>query len=582
VSADFLRLNGSRQQFRNLLSARKKLGQLPPAYTRIDYSHDSTDSGLISRPHHHGPVITVEDTNGSQLNLNSNHFNHRLSISSVPAIDSQKSSVEKPNENGGLQPGSPNGPSSPPLSNACFKRTNSRYGQPLDESQVKMVYKIRSQRLNTRVQITDRCLVLALMGIILMVLDTEMCGREIAKDSAVSLCLRTLVVFSTLALLVEIVHYHINEVLLDLVDCGADDWRVVVTWRRFAQFITEFVLCSLCPLPGTGDIMWVVLEPSRHRDFTRTDKPIPVDVPLSLLMVGRLYLIGRFMVLHSKQFQDASTRTLAALNRIQVNFTFVMKTVLDQKPIWCLSVILFCFWIVAAWSFAQVERIGRVEDPYILYLNALWFIAITFNSNGYGDIVPKTIAGRIIAVCVGISGAIISSILIAVISRKILLSPGQRNVNNFMNDSKLTQRHKHAAARVLQKTWHIYKCLNSNNCPDHLLRQHQRKFLEAIHEFRRIKNKMRVFSESSSASMQQMNRLMTEMHTSMQKLVASQEEMRAQVEVLQRAMRNHFTHANAARCATLPEDSVVPAIEDAQTAGPGTPPTAQRSRRYPL
>ena len=29
--------------------------------------------------------------------------------------------------------------------------------------------------------------------------------------------------------------------------------------------------------------------------------------------------------------QDASTRTLAALNRIKVNFTFVMKTALDQQ-----------------------------------------------------------------------------------------------------------------------------------------------------------------------------------------------------------------------------------------------------------
>jgi hypothetical protein len=194
-----------------------------------------------------------------------------------------------------------------------------------------------------------------------------------------------------------------------------------------------------------------------------------------------------------------------------------------------------------------------------------------------GDIVPKTIAGRLIAILVGISGAIISSILIAVISRKILLSQGQRNVNNFMNDSKLTQMHKNAAARVLQKTWHIYKSLQSNNCPDHLLRKHQRKFLNAIHEFRRIKNKMRVFSECSSTSMQQMNRLMTEMHTSMQKLVSAQEEMRAQIEVLQRAMRNHFTHANAnlARCATL--NSETNGISNGDDIG--TPPSVPKSRR---
>ncbi|VDL68381.1 unnamed protein product [Nippostrongylus brasiliensis] len=68
--------------------------------------------------------------------------------------------------------------------------------------------------------------------------------------------------------------------------------------------------------------------------------------------------------------------------------------------------------------------------------------------NGYGDIVPQTHAGRIIAIFVGVVGAIISSILIAVISRNILLSQGQRNVNNFMHDSKLTREHKNAAAKV--------------------------------------------------------------------------------------------------------------------------------------
>ncbi|EYB94343.1 hypothetical protein Y032_0173g431 [Ancylostoma ceylanicum] len=87
VSADFLRLNGSRQQFRNLLSTRKKLGSLPPAYTRIDYSRDSLDSNLNRAPHH-GPVITVEDT-GSQLRIN------RVKSSITDSlVDSHKASLE--------------------------------------------------------------------------------------------------------------------------------------------------------------------------------------------------------------------------------------------------------------------------------------------------------------------------------------------------------------------------------------------------------------------------------------------------------------------------------------------------------
>uniref|UniRef100_A0A158R3P7 CaMBD domain-containing protein n=1 Tax=Nippostrongylus brasiliensis TaxID=27835 RepID=A0A158R3P7_NIPBR len=224
-----------------------------------------------------------------------------------------------------------------------------------------------------------------------------------------------------------------------------------------------------------------------------------------------------------------------------------LKTVLDQQPILFLTTFTIIFWIVTSWTFVQCERFGQADQdvPSILYSNALWFIAITFMLNGYGDIVPQTHAGRIIAIFVGVVGAIISSILIAVISRNILLSQGQRNVNNFMHDSKLTREHKNAAAKVLQQTWRIHKCLRCG--PDSRLRTYQRKFLRAIHEFRAIKNEMRVFSENNSANTQQVTRLVAEMHFSMQRLVSAQDEMRAQIEVLQRAVRNHYANTQQQR-----------------------------------
>ncbi|VDK43928.1 unnamed protein product [Gongylonema pulchrum] len=115
------------------------------------------------------------------------------------------------------------------------------------------------------------------------------------------------------------------------------------------------------------------MESSRTRQYISAKK-VPLDVVLSLLMLARAYLIARFMVLHSKQFQDASTRTLAALNRIQVNFSFVMKTILDQHPITFLTTFTVIFWITMAWTFAQCERYGRDEQTSIMYSNALWFI----------------------------------------------------------------------------------------------------------------------------------------------------------------------------------------------------------------
>ncbi|WKY16371.1 hypothetical protein Q1695_001212 [Nippostrongylus brasiliensis] len=541
VSADFLRLNGSRQQFRNLLSTRKKLGSLPPAYTRIDYSRDSLDSNLNRTPHH-GPVITVEDT-GSQLRIS------RVKSSITDSlVDSHKASLEN------LAFCESNGSAGTHPTAGHFKRNNSRYGVPIDSSAVKLVYRVRSERLSNRVKITDRALVLAMLGILVMVVDAEMTGQNlfgITKAHPVSLMLRSFVALSTIALLTQIVLYHINDIVLDLVDCGADDWRVVVTTDRAIQFCTEFLLCAICPLPGTGSLHWSFIETTRNmqaghgRSFYV--KEVPLDVPLSILMLSRVYLFARFMVLHSKQFQDASTRTLAALNRIQVNFSFVLKTVLDQQPILFLTTFTIIFWIVTSWTFVQCERFGQADQdvPSILYSNALWFIAITFMLNGYGDIVPQTHAGRIIAIFVGVVGAIISSILIAVISRNILLSQGQRNVNNFMHDSKLTREHKNAAAKVLQQTWRIHKCLRCG--PDSRLRTYQRKFLRAIHEFRAIKNEMRVFSENNSANTQQVTRLVAEMHFSMQRLVSAQDEMRAQIEVLQRAVRNHYANTQQQR-----------------------------------
>lgn len=49
----------------------------------------------------------------------------------------------------------------------------------MDESAVKMVYKQRSKRLNTRVKIADRCLALAILGIFCMVFDNELCGQHL-------------------------------------------------------------------------------------------------------------------------------------------------------------------------------------------------------------------------------------------------------------------------------------------------------------------------------------------------------------------------------------------------------------------
>nr|3SJQ_C Chain C, Small conductance calcium-activated potassium channel protein 2 [Rattus norvegicus]3SJQ_D Chain D, Small conductance calcium-activated potassium channel protein 2 [Rattus norvegicus] len=56
-------------------------------------------------------------------------------------------------------------------------------------------------------------------------------------------------------------------------------------------------------------------------------------------------------------------------------------------------------------------------------------------------------------------------------------------------DTQLTKRVKNAAANVLRETWLIYKNTKLVKKIDHAkVRKHQRKFLQAIHQARKLRS----------------------------------------------------------------------------------------------
>ena len=50
-----------------------------------------------------------------------------------------------------------------------------------------------------------------------------------------------------------------------------------------------------------------------------------IDGILSVLMMLRLYLVGKFIVVHSQLLTDPTTQTVAAVSHIKVNINFVFK-----------------------------------------------------------------------------------------------------------------------------------------------------------------------------------------------------------------------------------------------------------------
>ncbi|KAG7282797.1 hypothetical protein CRUP_012186 [Coryphaenoides rupestris] len=351
-----------------------------------------------------------------------------------------------------------------------------------------------------RKQLSDYALISGMFGIIVMVIETELSRGFYTKESVYSFVLKGLISLSTVVLLGLIVMYHAREVQLFMVDNGADDWRIAMTCKRILFVALELLVCAVHPVPGRYVFTWTL-----RLAFSHAPAPSPsaadgdVDIVLSVPMFLRLYLIGRVTLLHSKLFTDASSHSIGALNKISFDTRFVMKTLMTMCPGTVLLVFSVSCWVIAAWTVRVCERYHDAQQVTSTFLGAMWLISITFLSIGYGDMVPHTYCGKGVCLLTGIMGAGCTALVVAVVARKSELTRAEKHVHNFMMDTQLYKKVKNTAANVLRETWLIYKHTRLVKKIDHAtVRNHQRKFLQAIHQLRRVKMEQRKLTDQAN------------------------------------------------------------------------------------
>lgn len=220
-----------------------------------------------------------------------------------------------------------------------------------------------------------------------------------------------------------------------MIDNCVEDWRIAMTWQRITQVVVEVVICFVHPIPGDFHFTWIT-KPANQLDEHKTE--VPIDLILSLPMFLRLYLICRSMLLHSKLFTDASSRSIGALNRINFNTRFVLKTLMTICPGTVLLVFILSLFIIASWTLRACESYHDHKHGNLL--NSMWLIAVTFLAIGYGDLVPNTYCGRAVCVVSGLMGVSCTATMVAVLARKLELSRAEKHVHNFMMDTQLTKR----------------------------------------------------------------------------------------------------------------------------------------------
>ncbi|NP_001117783.1 potassium channel TSK2 [Oncorhynchus mykiss] len=357
------------------------------------------------------------------------------------------------------------------------KKKNQNIGQKLGH---------RRALFEKRKRLSDYALIFGMFEIVVMVIETELSWGAYGKESLYSLALKCLISLSTIILLGLVIIYHAREIQLFMVDNAADDWRIAMTYERIFFICLEILVCAIHPIPGNYTFTWTA---RLAFSYTPSKTDADVDIILSIPMFLRLYLIARVMLLHSKLFTDASSRSIGALNKINFNTRFVMKTLMTICPGTVLLVFTISLWIIAAWTVRACERYHDNMDITSNFLGAMWLISITFLTIGYGDMVPNTYCGKGVCLLTGIMGAGCTALVVAVVAKKLELTKAEKHVHNFMMDAQLTKRVKNTAANVLRETWLIYKNTKLVRKMDHArVRKHQRKFLQAIHQARKLRS----------------------------------------------------------------------------------------------
>jgi len=268
---------------------------------------------------------------------------------------------------------------------------------------------------------------LGLLGIILMIVENELTFNRIDhKDTTFSLLLKATITFTTIILVGLVFYYHRIDLSLYCVDNSIDDWRIALTRRKIFLILFEAFICMIHPIPGHFLVEWSSqyakkagssLNPYRSTQnslnsttttSTSTIKSdindqaqayVPIDVMLSLpskvffffifffsiiicflLVFFRLYLLCRFIMLHSHLVRDASSQSLGYLNRVSFNFPFIIKSYIKQRPAICLTTFCITTFFIASWSLRACDY--NVKTGHMAMSDATWLFIISFTTIG--------------------------------------------------------------------------------------------------------------------------------------------------------------------------------------------------------
>ncbi|XP_052817584.1 small conductance calcium-activated potassium channel protein-like [Mya arenaria] len=342
--------------------------------------------------------------------------------------------------------------------------------------------RVRKELIGRRTRVSDMAFLLAIIGIIIVIIDTECQFAKVYSTAAtISIYLRVITSITTIGVLVAIVMYHVIGIKLRLISRGLSNWKLVTTWKDFAKLVAELVICSIHPLPFTTTARLPMYVSSVDDLHAFTVEGLPINSLFSILMFARIYLLMRFLVVHSALFCDTTVQSLGAMSNVNINAQFVFKALMSQWPGCCLISIMGIVLLVNSYSLRMCEHYALEAHQSTFFMQAIWMTCVTFLTLGYGDIVPRTTCGRVLAIFTGMMGVGLMALCVAVLTRKLEQSRGEKYVHTFVQQISFDKLYKNSAAKVVTEFLILCRMRREGvDASDDRIIIHRRRLLRAV------------------------------------------------------------------------------------------------------
>lgn len=409
----------------------------------------------------------------------------------------------------------------------------------LDTKNLGYRLRMRKELIGRRTRVSDMAFVLAILGIFITIIDTE-CQFANAYNSfkPISVYLRVITTITTMGLLVTIVLYHVIGVKLRLVSQGLSNWRLVTNWKDLAKLVTELTVCAIHPMPFTTAAALPMYVSSVDELHAFSIEMLPLNSIFTILMFMRVYLLMRFLVVHSALFCDTTVQSLGAMSNVNINAQFVFKALMSLYPGTCLVSIMGIVLLVNSYSVRMCEHYTLDNNAETFFMQALWMTCVTFLTLGYGDVVPRTTCGRVLAIFTGMMGVGLMALCVAVLTRKLEQTRGEKYVHTFVQQIKMDKKYKNAAAKVVTEFLTICRLRRRGvSAEDDRHVMHKRRLIHAVRSMNHARYLRMQVGESLTGPVE-INKNVTEVYDMVETIRDDQDNFKSRMQQMEDLMCN--------------------------------------------